>query len=100
MDRLARRIAEGEPVVNLASYAQKIARLVLLESNARSRREAAVSQFSGADIITSHPSARPKRDRDFDPFDVHLTWNELPLKLRRLFEFLLDRRMQDGLLPR
>jgi DNA-directed RNA polymerase specialized sigma24 family protein len=46
MDRLARRIAEGERVVNLASYAQKIARLVLLESNARSRREAAVSQFS------------------------------------------------------
>jgi DNA-directed RNA polymerase specialized sigma24 family protein len=46
MDRLAKRIAEGEPVVNLASYAQKIARLVLLESNARSRREAAVSQFS------------------------------------------------------
>jgi DNA-directed RNA polymerase specialized sigma24 family protein len=46
MDRLAKRIAEGEPVVNLASYAQKIARLVLLESNARSRRDAAVSQFS------------------------------------------------------
>src|SRR5579863_6914796 len=46
MDRLAKRIAEGEPIVNLASYAQKIARLVLLESNARSRREAAVSQFS------------------------------------------------------
>jgi len=46
MDRLAKRLAEGEPVVNLASYAQKIARLVLLESNARSRREAAVTQFS------------------------------------------------------
>jgi DNA-directed RNA polymerase specialized sigma24 family protein len=46
MDRLAKRIAEGEPIVNLASYAQKIARLVLLESNARSRREANVTQFS------------------------------------------------------
>ena len=42
MDRLARRIAEGEPIVNLASYAQKIARLVLLESNARSRRNPAI----------------------------------------------------------
>jgi DNA-directed RNA polymerase specialized sigma24 family protein len=46
MDRLAKRIAEGEPVVNVASYAQKIARLVLLESNARSRREASVTQIS------------------------------------------------------
>ena len=46
MDRLAKRLAEGEPIVHLASYAQKIARLVLLESNARSRREATVSQFS------------------------------------------------------
>src|SRR5579872_3907432 len=46
MDRLAKRIAEGEPVVHMASYAQKIARLVLLESNARSRRQASVTQFS------------------------------------------------------
>jgi DNA-directed RNA polymerase specialized sigma24 family protein len=46
MDRLARRIADGESIVNLASYAQKIARLVLLESNARNRREATVNQYS------------------------------------------------------
>ena len=45
MDRLARRIAEGEPVANLASYAQKIARLILLESGARSRREGAIKEF-------------------------------------------------------
>jgi DNA-directed RNA polymerase specialized sigma24 family protein len=45
MDRLARRIGAGEPVVNLASYAQKIARLVLLESKARSQREGAIKEF-------------------------------------------------------
>jgi len=80
MDRLARRIAEGEPVVNLASYAQKIARLVLLESNARSRREAAVSQFSVT--LAANRSQEEGDEKTLDRLEPCL--RELPAESRAL----------------
>jgi len=39
IDRLARRLQEGTPVENLAAYALGIARFVVLETNARQRKE-------------------------------------------------------------
>lgn len=46
MDRLARRLAEGEAVVNITSYALGMARLVAKEAHAREMRERRVaSQF-------------------------------------------------------
>jgi RNA polymerase sigma factor (sigma-70 family) len=81
MDRLAKRIAEGEPIVNLASYAQKIARLVLLESNARSRREAAVSQFS----VTLAPDRSQEEEGDEKTLDrLEPCLGKLPAESRAL----------------
>jgi DNA-directed RNA polymerase specialized sigma24 family protein len=39
IDRLARRLQDGTPVKNLAAYALGIARFVVLETNARQRKE-------------------------------------------------------------
>ncbi len=58
MDRLAKRLAEGEAIAHLAGYAHKIARLVLLESAARGRREGALRQFS----VTYAPDRSQKDD--------------------------------------
>jgi DNA-directed RNA polymerase specialized sigma24 family protein len=80
MDRLARRVAEGEPIVNVASYAQKIARLVLLESNARSRREAAVAEFSVT--LTSDRSQEDEDEKTFDCLEPCL--KKLPAESRAL----------------
>jgi DNA-directed RNA polymerase specialized sigma24 family protein len=64
MDRLARRVAEGEPIVNLASYAQKIARLILLESNSRSRREGTVKRFPVMPVAD-----RSQKDEEYKTVD-------------------------------
>lgn len=80
MDRLARRIADGEPIVNLASYAQRIARLVLLESNARSRREATVSQFSV--MLTPDRSQEEGDEKTLDCLEPCL--EKLPAESRAL----------------
>jgi DNA-directed RNA polymerase specialized sigma24 family protein len=80
MDRLAKRIAEGEPVVNVASYAQKIARLVLFESNARSRREATVTQFSV--MLAPDRSQKDGEEKTFDCLEPCL--KKLPAESRAL----------------
>ena len=80
MDRLAKRIAEGEPVVNVASYAQKIARLVLLESNARSRREATLTQFSVIPALDR--SQEDREDKTLDCLEPCL--KKLPPESRAL----------------
>lgn len=43
MDRLARRLAEGEAVINVTSYALGVARLVAKEAHAREMRERRVA---------------------------------------------------------
>ena len=80
MDRLAKRLAEGELVVKVASYAQKIARLVLLESNARSRREATVTQFSV--MLTADRSQEGRGDKTFNCLEPCL--EKLPPESRAL----------------
>jgi len=59
IDRLTRRLSEGTPVQNLAAYALGIARLIVLETNARQRKERDAAREALLQAELQEPEAEP-----------------------------------------